>query len=363
MIIQSVHIANFRSILDEQVGFAELTAFVGPNGTGKSTFLRALELFYDGSPRIEAGDFYNEDTTDEIVIRVTFGELCPAAKERLGAYVQGETLTVERVIRMVEGRVSSSYHGASLRHDGFAGVREGLGIKDRGKTAKERYNALRVDPKYAGLPAWTSLGAAEDSLTAWEAAHDAECTRARDAGNFFGFKEVGQGYLGQFTRFLFIPAVRDAADDAMEGRGSPLTVLMDMVVRHALAGKKELQDLREETQRKYDEIVDPNKTQELGTLAADLSATLHTYVPEASVELGWLPAAPVQLDLPKADVHLVEDQYPTAVHRTGHGLQRAFIMTMLQHLTKAQATRESDAEVAKAAEADEPAATEEIFPI
>jgi predicted ATP-dependent endonuclease of OLD family len=365
MIIKTVHVANFRSIFDEQVGFAELTALVGPNGTGKSAFLRALELFYDPSARIEPGDFYNEDTTKEITISITFGELCPAAKERFGPYLQGETLTVERVIRIVEGRVSSSYHGASLQHDGFASVREGLTIKDRGKTAKERYNALRNTPKCADLPAWTTLGVVGESLTAWEAAHEVDCTRARDAGNFFGFKEVGQGYLGQFTRFLFIPAVRDAADDVLEGRGSPLTVLMDMIVRHALAEKKELQALREETQRKYDEIVDPTKTTELTNLEAELSATLHTYIPEAAVQLGWLPAAPIQLDLPKADVHLVEDQYPTAVHRTGHGLQRAFIMTMLQHLTKAQATpaKTDDEEAAgEAGQVEAEPVAEEILP-
>ena len=363
MIIKSVHVMNFRSILNEELSCSELTVMVGPNGTGKSTFLYALELFYDGSAKVEAGDFYNEDTSQEIVIGVTFGDLSTAAKERFTAYLQGDTLTVERVIRWIDGRAASSYHGASLQHEGFGAVRDGLLIKDRGRTARGQYDSLHAVATYSDLPSWTNLGAVEDALTAWEAAHGAECTRQRDAGNFFGFKEVGQGYLGQFTRFLFIPAVRDAADDAIEGRGSPLTVLMDMVVRSALAGKKELQDLREETQRKYDAIVDPDKMTELSDLATELSNTLHTYVPEASVHLAWLAAEPIHIDLPKADVQLIEDQYPTAVNRTGHGLQRAFIMTMLQHLTKAQATPASDAVVeANATEGGEAPAEREEKP-
>jgi putative ATP-dependent endonuclease of OLD family len=36
--------------------------------------------------------------------------------------------------------------------------------------------------------------------------------------------------------------------------------------------------------------------------------------------------------MPKASVKLTEDGYPSSVARTGHGLQRAFILTMLQHL-------------------------------
>jgi putative ATP-dependent endonuclease of the OLD family len=338
MIIDSIHVRNFRSILNETLYCQNLTAIAGPNGAGKSAFLRALEVFYNPTSKVDEGDFYSSDTSEEIIVGVTFVDLCEEAKKRFGGYLQGDKLTIERVIRYSEGRVSATYHGASLQHDGFQDVRLGLGIKDRGKTAKERYNALRANATYSQIPAWTTIPAADDALQDWESTHPTECIRRRDEGRFFGFDEVGQGYLGRFTRFLHIPAVRDAAEDALEGRGSVLTTLMDMLVRSTLAQNKELQDLRDETQRKYDEIVDPERMEELSGLASVLSRTLGTYVPDASVRLHWLPSEPVRVDLPRADVNLVEDQYATAVHRSGHGLQRAFIMTMLQHLTKAQAT-------------------------
>ena len=40
--------------------------------------------------------------------------------------------------------------------------------------------------------------------------------------------------------------------------------------------------------------------------------------------------------MPRAVVKLVEDGYSSEVQRTGSGLQRAFILTMLQHLVLAQ---------------------------
>ena len=40
--------------------------------------------------------------------------------------------------------------------------------------------------------------------------------------------------------------------------------------------------------------------------------------------------------MPQAEVKLLEDEYEAKVERTGHGLQRAFIVTMLQHLVAAQ---------------------------
>ena len=57
MIIEEVHVKNFRSILDESLPCDCLTALVGRNGAGKSAFLRALEMFYEPSTKVIAEDF------------------------------------------------------------------------------------------------------------------------------------------------------------------------------------------------------------------------------------------------------------------------------------------------------------------
>ena len=75
MLIESIRVQNFRSILNETLSFDALTALVGPNGAGKSNFLRALVLFYSPSARIDIEDFYNSDSTTEIVISITFAGL------------------------------------------------------------------------------------------------------------------------------------------------------------------------------------------------------------------------------------------------------------------------------------------------
>ncbi len=116
-------------------------------------------------------------------------------------------------------------------------------------------------------------------------------------------------------------------------RDSPL------VVRSVLANRQELKTLKEETQKKYETIFDPTNLTELKTLSEGLTRTLSTFVPNASVDLSWLPMGEISIPLPQADIKLVEDGYPYAVARTGHGLQRAFILTMLQHLALAQTVR------------------------
>ena len=98
MIIESIQVKNFRSILDEVLFCESLTALVGANGSGKSSFLRGLDLFYSPSPQIDSEDFYNGDTTTEIIVDVTFKNLSEESKKLFSNYIQGEKLTVERAV-------------------------------------------------------------------------------------------------------------------------------------------------------------------------------------------------------------------------------------------------------------------------
>lgn len=131
---------------------------------------------------------------------------------------------------------------------------------------------------------------------------------------------------------------------------------MDMVVRSVIANKESVKKLREETQQKYEEIMRPENLAELKGLSALLSKTLQTFVPNVSIDLRWLPLDQIKIEIPKADVKLVEDRYATAIHRTGHGLQRAFILTMLQHLAMAQSAGASKSEESTAGEVKPPEA-------
>ena len=46
--IKSVHIRNFRSIVDETINLTDFNCFVGKNDSGKSNVLKALNLFFNG---------------------------------------------------------------------------------------------------------------------------------------------------------------------------------------------------------------------------------------------------------------------------------------------------------------------------
>ncbi len=329
MLIQNVQVKNFRSILNESLPCDSLTALVGRNGSGKSSFLSALELFYNPTARVTPEDFYAEDVTQDIEIAVTYTDLNAEAKDFFSAYIDNDRLTVVRIFSDPQSGRSSSYHGMRLQNPDFVIIRN---AGPAAMAIRKKYDEIRKKEKYASLPSVNSADAVRRELVIWETQNPEHCKPLRDEGQFFGFTQVGQGYLGRYTKFIHVPAVRDALEDATERRGSSVTELMDLVVRSALAKRKNVEDFRQRTQDQYRAIMNPMNLSELDNLSHDLSRTLQSYVPDAKVLLQWSELPDISIPMPQAEVKLMEDDYESRVERTGHGLQRAFIITMLQHL-------------------------------
>ncbi len=338
MIIHSIHVRNFRSARDAELTCDDLTALVGANGSGKSTLLQALRLFYESSPDIGVDDFYDRDSSQDLVVSITFRDLSSSANELFGRYVREGRLSVERVFTWDSGKVASRYHGASLQQPDFRPIRTALASRGRARQARTNYDSLRQNELYRDLPAWSNQDEAPGALARWEDDNPDKCRIDRDDGQFFGFQGVGRGYLGRYTRLISIPAVRDAGEDGTEGRGSIFTQLMNLVVRKSLAGNRELAALKEELQQKYGEVLDPEFSPYLSGLSAQMSKTLQTLLSDrsADVDLRWLPIRDIDLPVPQAEIRLIEDGFASTVGRTGHGLQRGFVMTILQHLAAAQ---------------------------
>lgn len=330
MNIKTLHIKNYRCIRDDILRCDALTVLVGANGVGKSSFLQALEIFYRPDVTFDAEDFFAHDTGLEVSIAVTFGDLSADAKTLFAKYIEGDTLTVIRVITWHEGdgKASASYHGAKLQVGAFVAVRSGSNATE----TKRLYNELRVTGQYAGLPTATSKDAVLSALEEWETSHPELCERTRDDGQFFGYKEVSAGYLGKFTKFILVPAVRDASEDGEEGRGSLFTQLIDIAVRSNTTGDAELSALGNEMKERYKAIVETTKSTELKRLEDELTHSLADYVASSDVQLSWGEMPQVQLPPPRAVAKIGEEGHHSAIERKGHGLQRAFIMTLLQYL-------------------------------
>ena len=335
MLIQKIRVKNYRSIKDETLHLDRLTALVGRNGAGKSSFLRALEMFYNSSARMSQEDLYAKDTDQSVEITVTFSCLTQENNEAFSSYIDSDgTLSVSKVFHLGDSKKPFTYHGSRAQNPDFVKVRNAGGRRD----ITNKYRELRESDKYADdLPTVRSAEEASEAMSKWESEHPDECCQSRDDGQFFGFTNVGHGSLQPHTEFILVPAVHDASEETDDGRNAALRQILNLIVRRDFSSRKEVRELQTTFRERYEGILG---SVQLDDLQSQITDTLTRYAPNAKVSLNWTPPDDLNIPDPKALVNLVEDNYETDISKVGHGLQRAFIMTILQVLQ--QTSREAN---------------------
>lgn len=345
MRLKSIRIRNFRAIEDLQVELAPQTAILGGNGCGKSTILRAMDRFFGQQSTMEADDFFGRDLNRPIELELTFVGFNDTEAALFASRIHHAEMTVTRVFESGGGKTNGRYYGSTLKHPGFTAIR----AIDAAVEKRAAYTQLRgSDPRYASLPAVTRADQLQPALELWERDNPGACELGRDDGQFFGFTNVAKGALQKATSFVFVPAVRDASADSVDAKGAVIAKLMELVVRSAIQRRRDIREFQARVASDFRELTDPTQLPELGGLADILSDTLRLFYQEACVALRWRQSEEFTIPLPAADVFLNEDGFEGPVDRKGHGLQRAFIVTLLQHLARAasQAAELAESELA-----------------
>lgn len=339
MKIKSIHVKNFRCLKDIFFPCDSLTVLVGRNGVGKSCLLKALNLFYHTDIEVAEQDYYDKDTSKEISITVNFSDLTELEKKLFNPYLEGDELSIEKVITYAPPRSVQKYHGTRYQNPEFEAFRNASGA-----SLRTEYNKLREKSEYKEFPTYQNKDLAEEVLEEWELSNKDKCKRIRDDGQFFGFQNVGKHRLEKYTKFIQIPAVQEASEEGIEQRGSIFEQIMEIVVKSTLAANEELTKLEMETQQKYAELIDPSKNRNLQDLEKNLTKTLFYYVPDSEVKIQWVEEKGVELRVQRAYVTLKEGGYHNTVDRCGHGLQRAYILSLFQQLALIQASLSLESE-------------------
>ena len=324
MMLKSVRIRNYRSIKDVTLNCDGLTILVGANGSGKSSFLQAIELFGVEKPAITEEDYYNKLTRVPISITVTFTDLSNLIKTQFEDYVINGEITVIRIFKWDDGKCISTYCGVKLQNPRFDLIRS-----SDAKTAQQEYNKLRDENGY-DLPAWISQSAAKTTLKKWEADHSDKCKKCQDDGTYF---KQNRGFLKSIVRFLPIEPVRDAAEDIQDKKSS-MSDLMELLVMSKLEEDDNIRKFKDSMQKRYRKLIDTVIEKKMTSLKESMSRTVGEFAPGTGVDLSW---GMIEMHMrPKVETRLKENEYWSVVSKAGHGLQRVFIMSLLQHLSEAQ---------------------------
>ncbi|CAN7280288.1 ATP-dependent nuclease [Neorhizobium tomejilense] len=340
MQLERARVKNFRSLRDVDVSFGAHTALIGGNGAGKSSILKAIEKFYSTSKSCDADDFFGRDQGQSIEIELTFHQLGDQEVAAFENRVRDGKLVVTRIFD--GGASSGRYQGLVPQIADFVAIRMHTGATPK----RAAYNALRENnPLYADLPNAGSAAAVDQALRDWEANHPDQLVLLPDDGQFFGFQNNSRGKLQRHTSFVFIPAVREASADAADSKTSVIGKLLELLVRSQILQRPDILAFKAQMTEAYQALVSAENMPELGALAGTLTADLRGLYQDAEVSLNWREIGEMPVPLPMADVFLKDDGFGGPVDRQGHGLQRAFIFTLLQHLARTAVPEADDAPV------------------
>ena len=324
MRISRVAIENFRCVKSAEVSLEDLTCIVGRNGVGKSTLLYALDSFYNVAASYSELDYYNHNSIDnEIRIRVTYDDLRRDELEAFGSYVHDGTLVVTKRINQGGAR----YYGVSPQIREFADLRR-LSAADKRTRLRERMDA----GAFPGFPALPRRNEEVDTaMTQYEVQHPELTELVEKETQFLGPKNVGGGTLDKFTRFVLVPAVRDASNE-LERRGA-IMQLLDLLVTRSIASRQDFQEFKEQFEQRARQLYGRENLPELANLGRLVTERLSKYSPGAALSIDFGELKAPAIPLPDAVVVVSEDEFKVPVRYSGHGLQRALILALLEQLS------------------------------
>ncbi len=345
MRIKSVRIRNFRSFKEETVKFDGYTCLVGANGSGKSNVLHALNVFFRESQipgldpnLLQEEDFHRKNTNEPVELTVTFEDLNEEAQKDVAHYFRQHELVVSAVAHFNPATRTAEVKqfGRRLVMKAFAPFFKAEKEGQRVAELKNVYADLRK--AYPELPSPGAKPAMLHALRSFEEGHSDQCEEIPSNDQFYGFPR-GANLLEKHIQWVYVPAVKDASTEDVEARNTVLGKILARTVRAKINFDEAIGGIRTKAQEEYDALL--AKSQDAlkevsGTLQARLREWAH---PDARVRLKWRQnlEKSVRIDEPFAQASAGEGGFEGELTRFGHGLQRSYLLALLQELSGSDA--------------------------
>jgi len=342
MRIKSVRIKNFRSFEDQVVSFDQHTCLLGANGAGKSTILCALNVFFRETQNattdltaLQAEDFHSKNTKQPVEITVEFTDLSKEAQEDFADYYRHGVLVVTARASFDENSQSApvKQFGQRLAMLEFSPYFRAMNDGASASELKRIYAELRS--KFIELPSASSKDAMATALREYELSRPEQCELIPSEDQFYGVSK-GANRLARHLQWVYIPAVKDASEEQAEVKNSAFGRLLARAVRGKVNFSEELEKISLAAQEQYRKLLEDNQIA-LNDISESLDRRISEWAhPEAGLKVKWQqdPKKSVQIEEPLAGVMAREGAFEGQLARFGHGLQRSFLISLLQELAE-----------------------------
>jgi putative ATP-dependent endonuclease of the OLD family len=326
MKLKRVRIQNFRCLEDVEISFENVTTFIGPNGVGKSSVLRALDWFFNGDRAVllTDEDVYDKATERRIRVEAEFGELSAEDRAALAKYAESRESVV--IWRTWDGG-PDKITGKAFAYPPFEEVRRLQGAMDK----RDAYKSLRQSEPALELPPAASAQAVETAMSTWERDHRDALQEAEISDtNFFGF--AGQGKMSGLFDYVLVTADLRASEETQDSRSAVLGKILERAVDRT-AADEELVELADQFQHDQSEIHARHFGPQLEDISKQLSDEVSAFTRDRSIKIKPLH---VETKPPRVQfsVTVLDHETETRVDRQGHGFQRALLIAALKLLAE-----------------------------
>ncbi len=341
MKIKELRIENFRAFKDETIDFDDYTSFVGPNGVGKSTVFHALNLFFRQSKdsqtdllKLSANDFHHSNTNQPIKVTVTFSSLSDQAKKDLADYVRQDKLIVTAVARYdaISEKADVKQFGNRLGMEEFRKFFEADKNGAKAAELKEIFKSFRE--KYSEISSASSKADMISALHDYESKNPDNCVLIPSEDQFYGVSR-GVNKLESHIQWVFVPAIKDATEESEESTRSALGQLLARTVRSKVSFDERILELRNNVRNEYQKLLDAEQ-ETLDDISGALENRLANWAhPNISASIQWKqdPDKSIKIEEPLAGLKVGERGFEGELSRFGHGLQRSYMLALLQELS------------------------------
>ena len=170
-------------------------------------------------------------------------------------------------------------------------------------------------------------------LQEFESAHPEKCDLIPSEDQFYGATR-GVNRLSPHIQWVFVSASKDATEESEESKTSALGQLLARTVRSKVNFDEKVNDLRNDAKKKYEAILEAEQSS-LDEISASLQNRLASWAhPNLSAKVLWKQdfEKSIKVEEPYAYIKIGERGFEGDLARFGHGLQRSYMLALLQEL-------------------------------
>lgn len=330
-----IAIRNFRCIESIEIRPLNYTTLIGPNNAGKSSVLRAIEIFLNQSVP-ELDEWRKGHETEPIEIEAEFDEILDWERNTSGASGLVHADRIKLRLRVLPPDLAASKKKPELIFECMKPEETIEGFFDTWADLDQAYKTIANELSINGS-SWRNGANRERVRQEIRKRHPEKVQSGQVRWTSEGLS-IDAALKQALPQAQLIPAVRDASSDGSPGASTSFGLLLKSIILPAIEGSTEYVALLNAVRALEQKLKGdgPGEIQAIKNLADAISDKLSSLI-TAKVTLG-MDATDAGKFIGSNTLLRLDDGTPTRIALQGHGLQRALVFAMLEIIATQKAT-------------------------